>query len=153
LDAGRFDAAVRSFAATLTRRGVIVGGVAAALGALAGERAVSGKGKKTCKPKCSACATCTKGKCKSTCGEGFSCLANGGCALKCETTEDCPNHPVRCSCVTTAKGGRHCRVPIDDAQCVALPTCKKTSDCPLGQICQKCPGDPRKTFLCAPTCG
>jgi hypothetical protein len=110
METDRFDRIVRSLAIAPSRRGVfgllttavLTRGFLSAGGRDAAS-AKRGKKPKRCKPACSVCQTCRKGKCKpNTKGDGLPCVdgkvCDGGRCLnpKCESDLDCLDAAQSC---------------------------------------------------------
>lgn len=117
MDAGRFDAAVRSLAGAVPRRTLLAAGVAVGVFA-AGELAVDDVlGKKKKKKKCKG----GKRKCGKTCIEADACCVDTDCRelAQCVSGE--------CVCGTGLK--------LCDDACIPNSACCKSSDCPANATC------------------
>jgi len=162
VDDSRFDAIAKAFGSLASRRltlGVLLGGTLGRLG-LAETEAKGNSGK--CKPACTQCNTCDKGKChknkhgKKVCKKG-KCKPQSGtlCTVASGAGGSCQNGTcvITCTGDTTNCGGTCRNLQTDNAHCGACNTpCAAGLTCCSG-VCRNLQTDPANCGVCGTVVG
>ena len=138
MDANRFDALTRALsAATRSRRGALAAALGGSLGLLGLAHPDSATAGGACKPACSECQTCQKGKCHKT-KHGKKCK-RGHCRPLPDGTVCASGNCRAGSCSTCANGVKNgTETDVDCggvcARCANARTCSSRNDC-AGALC------------------
>jgi hypothetical protein len=156
MDADWFDTLARSLTAVGSRRRALTAAFAGSLGLLGLSHPDGSAAGGACKPACSECQTCKKGKCHKT-KHGKVCK-KGTCQAKAESIGCSTGRCQGGSCVA-ATGGNGCpegQKPCGPA-CILAGQCCTSTDCPTGttccsHLCTDTTTDPRHCGDCITIC-
>jgi hypothetical protein len=155
MDGTQFDTLVRTFTTTGPRRSVVATALGGALGLLGLALPVDTEAGGKCKPACTECATCKKGKCRKTkhgkvCKRGKCHAKDAGtaCSVGSCQSGNCvappPITPAPPTCNDGLKNGSETGVDCGGScpRCVNGQGCASAHDCAsafcTGGTCQEC---------------